>query len=458
MKDLSNRFSPPTSMDLFSAISSPALESGRSPLDGPDGQTIAPSGPDPAPAPRSRSRGNKKGLETLGTFGRSGFGSSASAGLTASLVSKLARRTRGSILYSLTWKATVTPSGRLIFRLRASAGRTSVSDFIGWPTATTPSGGQSERPGTTATGQRSDGSKGTVTLKHVASLAGWPTTQEGDSSNTRNATAGRSESAKAYHSGTTLPDAAIFSGWPAARATDGDKNVRTLEGALRETIRKGSPQDMTAAPQLSGWGTPASIDRPRTPETMEKCAAFRKRNANQNSVPLYIGDQAQLAGWGTANASTPGGTPEQALLPKQGLKCGQSVTTMDHQAALAGWTTTSVSDGTGAKRADNKQGGDSLRTQAVITGWARPASGDHRTPTMDSYADRGGSSKGERLCNQVIHQGPGLTGSSAEMASGARLNPQHPRWLMRLPPVWCACAVMAMRSMPKRRRSSSRPT
>jgi hypothetical protein len=50
---------------------------------------------------------------------------------------------------------------------------------------------------------------------------------------------------------------------------------------------------------LSGWATPAATDRPRTPETMAKCAAFRKRNANQNSVPLYLGDQALLSAWCT---------------------------------------------------------------------------------------------------------------------------------------------------------------
>lgn len=36
--------------------------------------------------------------------------------------------------------------------------------------------------------------------------------------------------------------------------------------------------------------TPASIDRPRKASTMKKCADFRKRNANQNTVPLYLGE------------------------------------------------------------------------------------------------------------------------------------------------------------------------
>lgn len=99
----------------------------------------------------------------------------ASLGLASSLVSRLQRRARGSILYRLTWKLSATPSGRLTYRLRASAASISASDFTGWPTPTTPSGGQTWPPGTTATGRRPDGSKATVNLEQVAMLAGWAT-------------------------------------------------------------------------------------------------------------------------------------------------------------------------------------------------------------------------------------------------------------------------------------------
>ena len=49
------------------------------------------------------------------------------------------------------------------------------------------------------------------------------------------------------------------------------------------------------------WPTPTALDRPRTPETMAKSAAFRKRNANQNTVPLYLGEVAQ--NWPTPAAN-----------------------------------------------------------------------------------------------------------------------------------------------------------
>lgn len=164
-----------------SATSSPESASGPTPCVEQGGMTIAPSGPAPAPASPSRRRAKAAASTIRGISGPTSFGSLRSAGLTASLVSRLQQRARGSILYDLTWKLSATPSGHLIYRLRASGARTSASDFTGWPTPTTPSGGQTVPPGTSATGRRPDGSKSQVTLQNVALLAGWstPTVSEG---------------------------------------------------------------------------------------------------------------------------------------------------------------------------------------------------------------------------------------------------------------------------------------
>jgi hypothetical protein len=43
--------------------------------------------------------------------------------------------------------------------------------LAGWPTPTTPSGGQTAPDGTTASGRTPDGRKVQVTLKHVAAMA-----------------------------------------------------------------------------------------------------------------------------------------------------------------------------------------------------------------------------------------------------------------------------------------------
>jgi hypothetical protein len=118
---------------------------------------------------------------TSGTYGPRSIISSSSAALTSSLASRLRQRTasRGSTLYTLTWKERATPSGRSIPALRASARRISDSGCggleSGWPTPSTPSGGQTFPPGTTPQGQTPDGRKIQVTLGLVADCAGWGT-------------------------------------------------------------------------------------------------------------------------------------------------------------------------------------------------------------------------------------------------------------------------------------------
>lgn len=144
------------------------------PFDAPAGQTTGLVGRVAARVSPSALPAKVLASMTPDTSGRTGFGSLASAGLVASLVSRLQARGSGSILWRLTWKVQDLPSGRLIWRLRASPGRISVSDFSGWPTPTTPSGGQTTPLGTSATGRRPDGSKATVTLQGVAALAGQP--------------------------------------------------------------------------------------------------------------------------------------------------------------------------------------------------------------------------------------------------------------------------------------------
>jgi len=75
---------------------------------------------------------------TSGTFGQPGIGSSASADRQRSLESKLQADMQncGSTLYRQTWKPWVTPSGRCLSRLVASARRTSDSGYSGGPTCT----------------------------------------------------------------------------------------------------------------------------------------------------------------------------------------------------------------------------------------------------------------------------------------------------------------------------------
>lgn len=329
--------SPKISLVSSSATSSPVSASGACASATLAGPTIGLFGPVPVHAGPSAKPASAKASKTRATFGRNGFGSSASAGLSCSLASNLMKRSRGSILFRLTWRAVATPSGRILYLLRASSARTNVTELASWPTPTTPSGGQTVPPGTTVTGRRPDGSKATVTLDMAAIAAGWPT----------------------------------------PRFRDGEKNTRTMDGTLAEIERKGSVQYLSQAAMMAGWPSPVAHTGSGGDSAPEKAAA-RALGPHANELRDFV-----------------------------------------HLAA----------------------------------GWASPTLHDFRTPSLGSYADRDGGRKGEALNNQVIHQGPALIGSSAEIASGARLNPAHARWLMRIPPVWDACAVTAMPSTSRRSRT-----
>jgi hypothetical protein len=85
-----------------------------------------------------------------------------------------------------------------------------------------------------------------------------------------------------------------------------------------------------------------------------------------------------------------------------------------------------------------------LTDAARMAGWPTPMAGNPGTETYNEAGNTDSSRKTVYL----------LTGSSAAMSAGGRLNPAHSRWLMRLPPAWDGCAVMATLSTPKSRRSS----
>jgi len=119
-------------------------------------------------------------------------------------------------------------------------------------------------------------------------------------------------------------------GWRTPNAEDGPHGGQ--EPAKRAA--GGHAIKLTDEARLAGWPTPTTRDW--------------KDGSEQKNVPLnsLLGREVWLAGWGTPNASAPGGTPEQALARKEGLPCGQSVTTLDHQVQLAGWPTPQMPSGT----------------------------------------------------------------------------------------------------------------
>src|SRR3972149_10056962 len=100
------------------------------------GPTIDRSGQAPAPASHSQQQENAAVQMTLAISGQTGSGSSESATLQSSLVSRLRAKMdlHGSIWYTLTWKVRVTPSRRSIYALRAWPRHISGKGYTSWPT------------------------------------------------------------------------------------------------------------------------------------------------------------------------------------------------------------------------------------------------------------------------------------------------------------------------------------
>lgn len=345
MSDQSQKLVPQTSPVTRNAISLPAWLGGHSHSSLPDGLKTNLSGPAPAPASRSRSQARKKAPKTLDISGQSFAGLSPSARLSLSLANRLNQKTdvNGSPEYKLTWKSWVLLSGLRIYALRASARHIGDKGFTGWPSPTTPSGGQTWPEGTTSTGMRPDGTKATVTLENVSRLAPWCST-----------------------GGMDLQGSATLTGWPTPDASvmqDGE-GLKTWT-ARRELLRakknngNGCGMPLTIAAQLAPWCSPSSRDWKDTPGMAT--VATNPDGSVRNRVD-QLPRQVQLAPW-----NSPRGTDGSNGGPNQ---AGGA---LSHDAALAGWP--SPQAGSPATETYNEAGNcdNSRRTVALATGIVSPS-------------------------------------------------------------------------------------
>ena len=189
---------------------------------------------------------------------------------------------------------------------------------------------------------------------------------------------------------------------------------------------------------------------------MQKCAEFRKRNANQNTVPLYLGEVGSLASWPTPQVFDSTNNGEARPLRYKGNAPSEKGNTRNPHAAgsyrgdlkdwveFAGWPTPCTQDGpNGGPNGGPNQGMDRLPGAVPLAGW--------QTPTCPTNTN-GHQAGNNRYVNSVRLAATGAMpiGFTVETEKSGPLNPAHSRWLMGLPQEWDDCAPTAM---PSSRRS-----
>lgn len=200
--------------------------------------------------------------------------------LSRALMERLRESTNilGSTLFNLTWKEWVTSSGHVIYRLRASAPRTSGSGCTSWPTPNAMDGGQTSRGGDR---------KGELLMGGLVQPASWPTPQGAD---------GTRGSKTMQRRGTnyTMKGAAL--------QVDSGETPRATEIVTGQNAQGGL--GLTSTAQMTTWATPSARDW--------RDGRASEETMNRNSRPLN--EQAvQLADSG----ETPNGSPAGMERPGQ---------------------------------------------------------------------------------------------------------------------------------------------
>ena len=242
------------------AISLPESAGGGMPCVSPGGPTTSPCGPDRRPASRSASPEKDSPPTTRDTsvpllsdwFGLPApeccLASKSPAQMCSDTLQAAANEAlrvslsgRGSTIYSFAWKQHVTPHGRSITRLRASAPRTSgsghISERSGWRTPTVQDSKQS--------GMAPSGTGQSLKLAFEAQLTGWPTPTTRDHKDGANPDVN-------VPLNSLLGREVWLAGWPTPNAADDKWRYSTPEAADRRIASGKQVSLECAAHQANG--------------------------------------------------------------------------------------------------------------------------------------------------------------------------------------------------------------
>jgi len=188
--------------------------------------------------------------------------------------------------------------------------------------------------------------------------------------------------------------------------------------ALRASARPTG--DSASGLSLNGWPTPLAAD-----SRGRAGAAAHKLSELPNA--------ATLAGWAT---------PDAALMND----AADPVKHMERLERLK------------VKHNNSNGAGLPIGQMVHLAGWATPVNNDaQKGPETQQAKRERGAKTGYTLHDQTAMVGPArltasgrmLTGSTARMESGGRLNPRFSLWLMGYPAEWASCGERAMQSFRK---------
>ena len=281
----------------LNATGSRDLEAGAKPCVSPDGLTTNPSGQDRLLASPLAPQGSSVAAPTNDTLPHTSPSSSPASGHPTSSESKSPARLcseslqralearlqanlngLGSMIYSGVWKLHTTPAGRQIYRLRASARRTSVSEHssseFGWPTPCASDNRDRGKWDDPAIQRRKEIGK-SIELTMLVGVAGWatPVGQQANGTPERFLERKRESMERGSQSmGISLSDlnmqAQAWVGWNTPRATDGSHGgPNQAGGALSaDAAIAGWPTPMAGTPAQNGNNASGSNDFSRKTE------------------------------------------------------------------------------------------------------------------------------------------------------------------------------------------------